>query len=169
MDASFLLGLHAELVKDGRPIVLLEHGITATVGFLTMLFPAKPGSSGTLPVTRNSLTPDILVLERLAQSTTPVFEFMPDGTTRAIPKDAMDKRISISILDIKHANDEKVNKKHFIEILYYAWNLSWFLKENNLDSKFFVRGDANGIIRVTPRPSLSRPRRSPMREPEPCW
>jgi len=138
-----LLNLYNQ--KDQQSWVLLEHQyrIPPSFFFNHFFFRSK---TNTIPFFWAKQRPDIIIIRREKDLTIQLNELLTDGTIRAVPKEELKTRCSISIIDIKNIRDENIGKKQFIEILYYMFTLSHFLKEYDLSSKFFVSIEFNGIL-----------------------
>ncbi len=152
LDPAYLQDLHANTIKvTGTVAILLEHEFPIPVTFVRVMFPQKVA---TRPMPEAAdLRPDVMVVERIVpKAGVEIHEFCYDGTIRIVPGIELANRLAISLLDIKYTADDKVGKKQFIEIMYYAWSLSCYLKEKGLEGRFFVRMDANGIIPRLPSP-----------------
>ncbi len=129
-----------------RNIVLLEFEYHIPEFFFQNLFPHKDNINE-IPVDYGNQRPDIIIIgNTINKYKEDVFELLPNGNFRIIPKDEVDKRFGISIFDIKKTQEEKVGKKHFVEIFYYMWTLAVFLKVNKLDKYFYIRANYNGIF-----------------------
>lgn len=138
--------------QDIKMLLLLEHEFGMPASFVQHLFPPHPGKAhGKIPpgspVECSSLRPDIIRCEKLVGgSSSGVVELLPGGAKRVVPMDELERRIALSIVDVKSTIEENVGNKHFIEIVYYAWALSFFLHEHGLDRDFLVRTSGNGIF-----------------------
>lgn len=135
--------IYDEVARAGTR-VLLEHQIDTPETFMNFVFPEKPG--GIHPALEiGDVRPDIMIVERLTKQDG-VHELLPGGETCLVPEAELLTRWSITIIDIKNTFKDKIGKKQFIEIFYYAYFLSFYLHEHNLDDKFFVNTSANGIL-----------------------
>ena len=128
-------------------IILLEAQYNNPESFFRDLFELK-NPVDSIPIEYQNQRPDILIIGNVPykDSKEPIRELLADGTVRTIPKTELDARFGISAIDIKNIREINIGKKQFTEIIYYLWTLSYFLKEKNLDNKFFVRVDGNGIF-----------------------
>jgi AAA domain-containing protein len=128
-------------------LFLLEHQYNTPNSFLDDLLPPK--NKGDLPAIEVSeFRPDIIVIQNLSESEeSDIYkELLPGGIIRKIPQSELKTRYSISIIDIKRTDEEKIGKKHYIEIINYLWTISYFIGEMELDDKFFVNIASNGIF-----------------------
>ena len=129
-----------------QDILLLEFQFRIPPLFFQKLFTPKTEVYD-IPVNVGSQRPDILVIgNKINEYIDEVFELRPNGNFRKIPSDKLEDRIGISIFDIKKTRDDRIGKKHFVEIFYYLWTIAQFLKANNLYSKFYIRANFNGIF-----------------------
>jgi len=142
-DPAYLLSLHATIMASGM-MVLLEHELVNPASFVNFLFPPKAGSVKPSP-TIEDFRPDVLIVKKYVPAENPR-ELLPGGTIRIVPPAELTKRLGIRIIDIKNIHESKVGKKQFIEIFYYAYVISFYLKENGLDTNYFVSVDGNGIF-----------------------
>ena len=93
------------------------------------------------------LIPDIILLgNSLLPINGPVYELLPSGLLQEVPVADLDKRFALNIIDIKMTNQEKVNKRQFIEIVFYLFAFTHFLATHNLSDKFFVNVQTSGIL-----------------------
>ena len=137
------------LMKEpNKSLILLEYQYHIPDNFFLKIFPQKSTFSE-LPVDYGDQRPDVMILgneiNRFLEKT---YEITHDGTVREISLNEHNKRIGISIFDIKHVQDERVGKKHFLEIYYYLITLATFLHENDLDNWYYVLANFNGIIPI---------------------
>ncbi|KKN32511.1 hypothetical protein LCGC14_0813110 [marine sediment metagenome] len=137
-----------ELIKNTNldDIILLEFQYETPEYFFKKIFPPK-NNVNEIPVNFGEQRPDIIIIgNSFNKKKKKVVELLSDGTTREVPKSEISTRFGISIIDVKNISEDHIGKKQFIEILYYLWTLASYLKEHNLDEKFFVRIDFNGIF-----------------------
>ncbi|MHA1669484.1 MAG: DEAD/DEAH box helicase [Promethearchaeota archaeon] len=135
-----------DLYNEGKEtILLLEHQYRIPPSFFIHNFFPKSNNS-TIPFFWAKQRPDIMIIHRVKDLTIQTNELLADGTIHTVSKEELKLKYSISIIDIKNIRDENIGKKQFIEILYYMFTLSHFLKENDLSSKFFVNIKFNGIL-----------------------
>ncbi len=154
LNGAFFSGLHPiVLASPARVAILVEHEYEPPLEFKQVFFPQKPG---VVTPELKSLRPDVLIIERMIpKSNEAVQELLPDGNVKDVPDRDLATRLAINIFDVKYVLEDKVGKKQFIEVMYYAWALSCFLKEQGVEDKYFVRIDGNGIIpRVEPPYSI---------------
>jgi len=146
LTAFRLNRIHNSLInKEFEYKILLEAQYENPLSFFTNLFDLnKPHDI--LPIEYSNQRPDITIIGNVIYDTDNIRELLPDGVIREVPKEEMNTRFGISAIDIKNIRDINIGKKQFTEIIYYLWTLSYFLKENNLNDKFFVRIDGNGIL-----------------------
>jgi len=147
LDAT-LDNIHSILSsKTLEYLILLEAQYKNPKSFFRDLFDLK-NPNDAIPIEYYNQRPDILVIGNVPykNSKGPIKELLVDGTVREVPDAELDTRFGISAIDIKNIREINIGKKQFTEIIYYLWTLSYFLKENNLDKKFFVRIDGNGIF-----------------------
>jgi hypothetical protein len=157
---QLLDNLHQKLLKNPqRSIFLLEHQYPAPQSFKDYIFPPRV-SIGKPNVEFGGERPDIMIignnLHSLDSAHKLPLELKSDGSVRELSSHELSNRFGITIIDIKHTAEENVGKKHFIEILYYIWVLAFWLVENKLDYKFYVRLDSNGIFPTLPKDFSSR-------------
>ena len=145
---SIEFGKYFKFLKEnpGEDIALLEFEYKIPELFFKHLFPIKKNENR-IPVKYGNQRPDIVILGNSINSTVhEVFELLADGNFQKISQNKINNRVGISIFDIKKTQEERIGKKHFVEIFYYMWTLAQYLKFNNLDTKFYVRANFNGIF-----------------------
>ncbi|MBY8986629.1 MAG: hypothetical protein KGD65_16270, partial [Candidatus Lokiarchaeota archaeon] len=139
---------------DLDDILLLEFQYETPEYLINEIFPPK-NNVKEIPVNFGEQRPDIIIIGKsFNKKKNKVFELLSDGTIREVPKGEFDTRFGITIIDIKNIREDHIGKKQFIEILFYLWTLSSYLKEHHLDDKFFVRIDFNGIFPQYSRENL---------------
>lgn len=133
-------------VNPSEDAVLLEFEYKTPTLFFKKLF-ANKGDSKEIPVDFGNQRPDIVIVgNTINDSLNDVFELRADGNFIRVQRDQLNKRFGISIFDVKKTQEERIGQKHFVEIFYYAWTLAMFIKTNNLEDKFYVRANFNGIF-----------------------
>ena len=145
--------IHDELLdSDLKQFCLLEYEIETPNLFLESFFDKKIK----IDLSASAIRPDILILNKeiYQEDENKIYEILPNGLLKALKTKSDFERIGINIFDIKSTNQMMVNKKQFIEIVYYGIILSSFLYEKNLNAKFFVRANGNGIIPNIPYLSI---------------
>ena len=147
LDTSEFSQLFEYLIKHaGIDIILLEFEYSIPSMFFQNFFPYKKDVHE-IPVSYGKQRPDIIIIGNMINKyTSENLELLADGSFREIPQGEVNNRFGISIFDIKKTPEERIGKKHFVEVYYYMWTLAQFLKVNNLDSKFYVRANFNGIF-----------------------
>ena len=127
-------------------ILLLEFEYKIPSFFFHNLFPTKQHKNE-IPVDYGKQRPDLVIIGNTINTYVPeVFELLANGNFQKIPQNEINNRYGISIFDIKKTPKERIGKKHFVEVFYYMWTLAHYIKANNLDSKFYVRANFNGIF-----------------------
>ena len=147
LDAQNLESSYDYLIKDSsKVIILLEHQFSIPQVFFENIFtPKSPPFE--MPVDYGEQRPDVILLGNgINKFVNDVYELTHSGKVRKIPPNELESRIGISIFDIKYVQEEKVAKKHFLEIYYYLISLAVYLYENKLDNKYYIRANFNGII-----------------------
>ena len=147
LNPSLFTQLYEELKESPiTDFILLEHQFEVPDSFLDYIFPPKEGIME-VPVNYGEQRPDIMVIGTSnSKKEDEVFELLNDGIIRKVPESELNSRYGINIIDIKNTREDHVGKKQFIEIFYYLWTLSYYLKQYKLDDKFFVHIDYNGIF-----------------------
>jgi len=154
----FLERVYQTFIQDGtnQELCFLEYNFETPEEFIRDIFQLK--TSEPIPTTySNSLRPDILIfgnkqLEAARfskvtfQEKEPIRELLPEGSIQEVPEKELKSRIGISIIDVKLSRPDNIGKKYFFEILFYFLALSHYLRLHNLEDKFFVRVDGNGIF-----------------------
>ncbi len=158
VDAAALGALIAEA---GRGLVLLEHELPAPrVGFQDRVFGRADGQVPVLHAA-SAIRPDLIVL---CAQTDPQFlptpastgrkrwrELLPDGRTRPVTDPA---RLALNLVDIKHTSADRVGRRHFAELLFYAHAVAVLLDAWELRDRLFVHVDGMGILPRRPRAAL---------------
>ncbi len=130
----------------GEDIFLLEFEYTIPKSFFENFFPDKK-EGDEIPVNYGKQRPDIIIIGNTINAIiSKNIELLANGDFREVPQDEADNRFGISIFDIKKTQEERIGKKHFVEVFYYMWTLAHYLKISNLDTKFYVRANFNGIF-----------------------
>ncbi|MHA1844366.1 MAG: AAA domain-containing protein [Promethearchaeota archaeon] len=146
LDSSYLTNLHEELLRDKHDIWLLEHKYENPPEFFHEIF-SITNPHDPLPLDFSDQRPDIMIIGNgINAFLDEIREILPDGTIRPIPQEQILKRQGISIFDIKNIRETKIGKKQFIEVLYYMRTLAYFIYKYQLEDKFYVRVDGNGIF-----------------------
>ena len=138
------------LLSSQESFCLLEKAIMTPDSFLGFIFNhAKIFENVDEYVTNQSerLIPDIILV---GNSNLPadaaIYELLPNGNLRDVQANELKSRFALNIIDIKMSNQEKVNKRQFIEIVFYLFAFTNFLASNNLSEKFFVNIQLSGIL-----------------------
>ncbi|MBY9008061.1 MAG: hypothetical protein KGD63_15070 [Candidatus Lokiarchaeota archaeon] len=132
--------------SHNKDFILLEHQYEIPESFFQDLFPPK-NSDDKIPVNYAEQRPDIIIIgNSLSESLNSIFELKPKGIIREVPKDELNYRYGINIIDIKNIREDHIGKKQFVEIFYYLYTLSYYLHEYNLENKFFIQIEFNGIF-----------------------
>ncbi len=136
-----------KLLNDpDKTLMLLEYQFKIPDSFFNKIFFPKPGVKE-IPVDFSRQRPDIVFIgNKINNYLSEVFEILDNGNIRKVPEAELKERFGISIFDIKYVQDENVGKKHFLEIFYYLKTLVVFIKENDLQEKFYIRANFNGIF-----------------------
>ncbi len=126
--------------------ILLEFQYEIPESFFHDLFPLK-NKNDTIPVSYAEQRPDIIVIgNSLCKNQDSIFELKPKGIIREVPKEELNYRYGINIIDIKNVREDHIGKKQFVEIFYYLYTLSYYLEKYNLEEKFFINIEFNGIF-----------------------
>ncbi len=75
-----------------------------------------------------------------------IYELLPTGEIREVSENELSARYALNIIDIKMSNKEKVNKRQFIEVIFYLYAFTNFISDNKLSDKFFVNVQQSGIF-----------------------
>ncbi|MGV9171076.1 MAG: DEAD/DEAH box helicase [Promethearchaeia archaeon] len=148
LNQKALMGFYNKCQRDPSDslLLLLEYEFKIPRSFFYNIF-AKKAKAKDIPVGYSSQRPDLIFLgNRINQYIDPVYEILADGTIQKVPKEDENKRLGVSLFDIKYTKEENISKKHYIEIFYYLKTLASFLKRENLEDKFYVRANFNGIL-----------------------
>jgi hypothetical protein len=140
---AFFAALHPRALARGTT-VLLEHQVENPASVVDFLFPPRPGGARPAPDVED-FRPDVLIVEK-RDPAKPARELLPGGIVRAVPPKELARRLSVTVVDVKNVHEDKVGKKQFIEIFYYAFILAFYIKEHGLDDRYFVSVDGNGIF-----------------------
>jgi hypothetical protein len=132
---------YAAQVPRGSARVLLEHEWQTPENVLTWILDTFPGTAIPIANPSQRCRPDIIVLEERRGS--PDRQLSSYGVVSAVEPD--DPRVAIRLIDIKHTNPDDVGKKQFIELLFYAHSLAFYLDEHGLTDLYFVSLDGHGI------------------------
>ena len=100
-----------------------------------------------IPLDYGNVRPDILIVgNTLRTSLDSISELLPNGQIQKVSESDLKTRIGINIYDVKNIHEDKIGKKQFIEISYYAWTLAYYLGSINMNHKFYVKVESNGIF-----------------------
>ena len=141
--------LHAQLTGGTERLVLLEHAWPMGERFVRQVFDIGPLDD--LPTAGNqdprALRPDLLIVGSAPgdQDLLPR-ELLSGGQIRPLPPSDLGRRVGIAIVDIKNVHPDRVGRRHFVELLFYAHALAAWLDEVGLSELFFVRVDGHGIL-----------------------
>ena len=146
LTPSKLLELSKKLEENKKDLLLLESEFFIPEMFFRRLFQKKTRDYQ-IPVDYGKQRPDIIIIgNAINTELEQVFELKANGNFMKLDSLSSNRRSGISIFDVKKTQREKVSKKHFVEMFYYMWTLAYFLEANNLDDKFYVRANYNGIF-----------------------
>jgi len=144
------------LKNPNNTLMLLEYQFEIPEAFFDTIFKSK-NRIKILPVDFSDQRPDIIFLgNQLNELVDKVYEITYDGVVLELPKERLQNRCGISVFDIKYIQEENVSKKNFLEILYYLKTLAVYIKRKNLDNKFYVRANYNGILPLRDEESLQK-------------
>ncbi|MFT4979328.1 MAG: hypothetical protein ACI8S6_005238, partial [Myxococcota bacterium] len=148
LDPTMLLALHAELVGSSERLVLLEHSWPVGEHFVRQVFDVAPHEP--LPTAGDAgarrLRPDVLIVGNSPHDQQqPPRELCSSGIRQLQPGE-LSHRLGLSIVDIKNVHPDRVSRRHFVELLFYAHALAAWLCEVGLTGHFFVRVDGHGIL-----------------------
>lgn len=159
LDEAVLNKYYNFLTKEPKKtLLLLEYQYTIPQSFFSYIFAAK-SSVTALPVDYSDQRPDILLLGNDLNKylgLDQIFEITHDGTARKVPSNELTTRIGITIFDIKYVQDDRVGKKHFLEVFYYLKTLAVQIKDLGLQNKYYVRANFNGIFPYRTAKELSK-------------
>jgi hypothetical protein len=156
LDAALLSHLYEKYIKSEEQglFLLLEYEYKIPRDFFYNIFIPKAKFKD-IPVEYSSQRPDlILVGNKLNEYIECEYELLADGRIEKISLHQKDKRVGISIFDIKYTKEENVGKKHFLEIFYYLRTFAFYLKSEGLLDKFYVRANYNGILHLNDKEKL---------------
>jgi len=149
LDISYLNTYYDILMKEPKKtLMLLEYQFTIPPSFFSTIFTTK-SSTKVIPVDYADQRPDIMLIGNDLNKyldADEISEITYSGTIRKVPNNELDTRIGITIFDIKYVQDEHVGKKHFLEIFYYLKTLAVQIHELNLQNKYYIRANLNGIF-----------------------
>ncbi len=147
INPSVFLDLYDELKESpSKHLMLLEYQFETPESFLKDIFPTR-NNIHEIPVNFSEQRPDIIIIRKLNKiHDQNIIELRYDGTIKEIKESEYDSRFSINIIDIKNVREDHIGKKQFLEIFYYMWTLSYYLKEHKLDTKYFINVNSNGIF-----------------------
>ncbi|MCY3412594.1 MAG: AAA family ATPase [Candidatus Heimdallarchaeota archaeon] len=133
--------LYSAFIQDRKTRIYLEAGIPIPDIFYRMIFNLKDDEE--IPVKSYTKTsyPDIIILGEPGNT-----QLELDGSIRPLSGSEQENKIGITIIDIKKTNEEEVGKKYFIEILFYALAIRYFLEDTGLSNKFYLNPVGNGIF-----------------------
>ena len=114
---------YATLQSSNGSFCLLEKSISTPQSFLDFIFKHAPIFNNVNQYVKDQserLIPDIILLGNTKlPSNEPIFELLPSGFVREVDQSELTTKFALNILDIKMSNQEKVNKRQFIEITFY--------------------------------------------------
>jgi hypothetical protein len=150
LNEQSLITYYEILQNTNESFCLLEKEIFTPDTFLDFIFNHNPiFSPGDKYVLDQSerLIPDIILLgNELLPAQDIIYELLETGEVREVRKNELRTRFALNIIDIKMTNEEKVNKRQFIEITFYLLAFAHYLKNFNLTDKFFVNVQLSGIL-----------------------
>lgn len=138
------------LASSKSSFCLLEKSIETPQSFNDFIFNYNPifdNETTYIKDPSKSLIPDIILLGNSnLPKNEPIYELLTTGEVREVPDEVLNKRFALNIIDIKMSNKEKVNKRQFVEVIFYLYAFSNFIADNNLSDKFFVNVQVSGIF-----------------------
>ena len=148
LTPSELKKFKEKALQTGEPQLILEASFPVAKSLMSSIFQSDPCNDlvQTEPQTQR---PDILVLQAIKHM--PSFqegeltELLADGTTRLITPEQHNK-VAIMVVDVKATIKEKVSKKYWMELFFYAHSLVLYIKEKQLDQEFVVLTHGHGIF-----------------------
>jgi len=146
--------IHKKLIDSKvAQTCLLEYEIKTPKSFLENFIDIKKD----IELSISNIRPDILILNReiIQEDENKIYEILPNGSLKCLSSEEDFNRIGINVIDIKSTNQMMINKKQFIEIVYYCIAVSNFLYEKNLNDKFFVFANGNGILPNIPHLNIT--------------
>ncbi|WP_371805244.1 DEAD/DEAH box helicase [Candidatus Lokiarchaeum ossiferum] len=135
-------------IQDGQYTdkILAEFEYQPPITFFKDLLSLSPDFRG-IPLDYGNVRPDILIIgNSLTNTQNSIMEILPNGEIKEVLNKDLETRLGINIFDVKNINKDKIGKKQFIEISYYAWTLAYYLSSINMNNKFFVQIEKNGIF-----------------------
>lgn len=149
MRTPLLEQLHTTLRGGTQRVVLLEHAWPMGGRFVRQVFGLP--SSAPIPTPGNQrprwLRPDLLIAGNApADASRPPRELCSGGAIRQLAPDELSERVGLAVVDIKNVHPDRVSRRHFVELLFYAHALAAWLDETGLRARFFVRVDGHGIL-----------------------
>jgi len=132
---------YAQAVPHGSARVLLEHELQTPEHLLSWILDTIPDTPVPIAHPSQWCRPDVMLLE--GRQGHPDRQLSSYGEVRAVAAD--DPRVAIRLIDVKHTNPDNIGKKQFIELLFYAHSLAFYLEDHGLTDLYFVSLDGHGI------------------------
>ena len=142
--------IYASVQKSGQSQIGLELEFEMVSSFVHSIFDSD--EHGDFPTLGNQnprkCRPDILVFGPLHNDAAKVcYELCSNGETKIVS--SHDKRIGISIIDIKNSQHDRIGLRHFSELIFYAYALRFFLdtlESKGCSSLFYVCVSGHSIL-----------------------
>lgn len=149
LTASALLSLRDDVRAQDDRLVLLEHSWPMCDRFVRQVFGVDDHAP--LPTAGNAeprwLRPDLVILGNSPDDhRCPPRELCSGGAIRTLSAGELDARVGIAVVDIKNVHPDRVGRRHFVELLFYAHAQAAWLDAEGLAERFFVRVDGHGIL-----------------------
>ncbi|MFV2014790.1 MAG: hypothetical protein ACC656_05145, partial [Candidatus Heimdallarchaeota archaeon] len=130
------------------PKVLLEYEFPTPHKFLCMILGIDEQTKK-IPITDEShkLRPDLIIIKKYGIDTDKKFRTLNERQEIVeLSRNDLDRKVGISIVDIKVSPSNAIGKKQFVELAFYTLALNQYIFDNKLDQKMFVQLDSNGIL-----------------------
>ena len=148
LDSTSLHELKTEVIESTEPHIILEGSFPAPAHLMQSIF-QQDDCSQLVQHAPKQQRPDILVMQKISALTGfddgLCQELLANGSVRSLgPEDH--NRIALNIIDVKASHKERIGKKYWLELFFYAHGLAFYIKEQGLDQEFAVVTQGHGIF-----------------------
>ncbi len=148
LDASHLNDLKNKVLADSQAHLVLEASFPASAQLMSSIF-SQEDASQLVQHAPKQQRPDILVFQQvnslLGFNKGQCQELLADGNLRTLTHHDQG-RVALNVVDVKASHKEKIGKKYWMELFFYAHGLAFYLKEQGLEQDFAVVTQGHGIF-----------------------
>jgi DNA polymerase III delta prime subunit len=146
LKVELLKRAREQVLRSGKVLALLEHQWNLPEHFVHSVFGQQEGEQSATLANQEErhLRPDILLLQPPEAEEERWF-LDASGEMFPLPEE-MSEALPVSFVDIKQVRSDRVGRRHFAELLFYAHGFAHWLKDNGLAHEFYVSVRGHGIL-----------------------